>query len=140
MSANEPNHSHRKVTVGSERNFGIVFAVVFAIVGLGPLYHGGTIRFWALVVSAAFLICAFMVPWALRPLNRLWFKFGLLLHHVVNPIVMGLLYFGAVVPMGFLLRGLKKDLLRLKFDKTAASYWISRESPAPPPGRMTKQF
>lgn len=140
MSANEPNLSHRKVVVGSERNFGIVFAVVFAIVGLGPLYHGGSTRYWALVVSAAFLICAFMAPRVLQPLNWLWFKFGLLLHHVVNPIVMGLIYFGAVVPMGFLLRGLKKDLLRLKFDKAVASYWISRESPAPPPGRMTKQF
>ena|SRR5215475_13341091 len=140
MSTNEPVHSYRKVVVGSERNFGLVFAAIFTIVGFGPLYHGGPIRYWALIVAAAFFICAFMAPWVLRPLNRLWFRFGLLLHHIVNPIVMGLLYYGAVVPMGLVLRILKKDLLKLKFDKTAASYWTPRERPAPPPGRMSKQF
>lgn len=140
MSANEPIDSRRKVIVGSERNFGIVFAAFFALVGLGPLYHGGTIRYWAIVVSLVFLICAFGLPWVLRPLNRLWFKFGLLLHHIVNPIIMGVLYFGAVVPMGLLLVLLGKDLLRLKFDRAAKSYWIPRDLPAPPPGGMTKQF
>ena len=140
MATNEPVQSHRKVVVGSERSFGIVFAVVFSVVWLGPLYHGGAPRWWSLAVSAAFLFCAFAAPAFLRPLNRLWFKFGLLLHHVINPIVMGALYFGAVVPMGFLLRTVRKDLLRLKFDKNASTYWITREPPAPPPGGMTKQF
>jgi hypothetical protein len=140
MATNEPIQSHRKVTVGSERNFGIVFAVVFAIVGLAPLYRSGVVRWWAIALGMGFLICAYMAPWLLRPLNRLWFKFGLLLHHIVNPIVMGALYFGAVVPMGLLLRALGKDLLHLKFDKAAASYWVSRDPPAPRPGGMTKQF
>lgn len=140
MSTNEPVQSHRKVTVGTERNFGIIFAVVFAIVGLAPLYRTGLVRWWAVAVGVAFLICAFVAPRLLRPLNLLWFKFGLLLHHVVNPIVMGVLYFGAVVPMGLLVRALGKDLLRLKIDKAAASYWIPRDPPAPPPGGMTKQF
>jgi hypothetical protein len=128
------------VTVGSERNFGIVFAVVFAIIGIAPVYHGGALRWWAIGLGAAFVTCAFVARWLLRPLNRLWFKIGLLLHHVVNPIIMGALYFGTVVPMGLLLRALNKDLLRLKFDKAAASYWILRDPPAPPPGGMTKQF
>ena len=140
MATNEPIQSHRKVTVGTERNFGIIFAVVFAFIGLVPLYRGGTARWWAIALGAAFLFCAFLAPRLLRPLNHLWFKFGLLLHHVVNPIVMGGLYFGAVVPMGLLVRALGKDLLNLKFDKAAASYWIARDPPAPRPGGMTKQF
>ena len=140
MADNEPIQSHRKVTVGTERNFGIVFAVVFALIGLAPLYHGGHVRWWAIAICAAFLICAFMAPRLLRPLNRLWFKFGLMLHHVVNPIVMSALYFGAIVPMGLLMRALGKDLLHLKFDKAVTSYWIPRDPPAPPPGNMTKQF
>jgi hypothetical protein len=136
----EPSQSQRTVTIGSERNFGVVFAVVFAIVALGPLYHGGPVRWWAMALGVVFLFCAFAVPQALRPLNQLWFKFGLLLHHVVNPIVMGALYFGAIVPMGLILRALGKDLLRLKSDKASATYWIPRDPPAPPPGGMTKQF
>jgi hypothetical protein len=140
MATNEPIQSHRKVAVGTERNFGIVFAAVFAIIGFAQLYRGGAVRWWAIAIGAAFLICAFGAPWLLRPLNRLWFKFGLLLHHVVNPIVMGALYFGAVVPMGLLLRALGKDLLHLRFDNAAASYWILRDPPAPSPGGMTKQF
>jgi hypothetical protein len=140
MTTNESTESHRKVTIGTERNFGIVFAILFVIVGLAPLYHGGAMRLWAVALGAAFLFCAFMAPRLLRPLNHLWFKFGLLLHHVVNPIIMGALYFGAVVPMGLLLRVLGKDLLRLKSDKAAVSYWIPRDPPAPRPGGMTKQF
>jgi Saxitoxin biosynthesis operon protein SxtJ len=140
MADNEPIQSHRKVTVGTERNFGIVFAVVFSFIGLAPLYRSGYVRWWAIVICVVFLICAFIAPRLLRPLNILWFKFGLLLHHVVNPIIMGVLYFGAIVPMGLLVRVLGKDLLHLKFDKAAASYWILRDPPAPPPGNMTKQF
>jgi len=140
MVTNESIQSHRKVTVGTERNFGIVFAVVFAIIGLVPLYRGGAVRWWAIAIGLVFLICAFLAPWLLRPLNLLWFKFGLLLHHVVNPIVMGGVYFVAVVPMGLFVRALGKDLLRLKFDKAAASHWIPRDPPGPPPGGMTKQF
>lgn len=139
MTTNEPMQSHRPVTIGSERNFGIVFAIFLVIVGLLPLYRGG-IRWWAIALSAVFLTCALVAPRLLRPLNRVWFRFGLLLHHVVNPIIMGALYFGAVVPMGLLLRAFDKDLLHLKFDDTADSYWIQRNAPAPPPGGMTKQF
>jgi hypothetical protein len=140
MAANESLQSHRKVTIGTERNFGIVVAIVFVIFGVGPLYHGGAVRCWAVALSAASLGCAFVAPQLLRPLNHVWFKFGLLLHHVVNPIVMGALYFGAVVPIGLLLRVLGKDLFPVKFDKTLASYWIVRTPPAPPTGGMTKQF
>ena len=140
MDTNEPVASQRKVTIGSERNFGIIFAIVFALVGLAPLYHDGPVRWWSIVIGIAFLACALVAPRLLRPLNQLWFKFGLLLHRVVNPIIMFVLYFGTVVPMGILVRVLGKDLLHLRFDKGAASYWIPRSPPAPRPGGMTKQF
>lgn len=140
MATNEPIRSHRLVRVGSDRNFGLVFAVVFAIIALAPFYRTGTVRWWAIAAGAAFLIAAFMAPRLLRPLNLLWFKLGLLLHHIINPIVMAVLFFGAFVPMGLLVRALGKDLLRLNFDRAATSYWIPRDPPAPPPGGMTKQF
>src|ERR1700687_895006 len=132
MATNEPIQSHRKVIAGSDRSFGIVFTIVFAVIGLLPLTHG-EIRPWALIVAVAFAICAFTVPHVLRPLNRLWFLFGLALHHVVKPIVMGVIYYCAVVPMGLLLRVRGKDLLRLKRSEEAASYWITRNPPGPPP-------
>ena len=79
-------------------------------------------------------------PRLLQPLNRLWFKLGLLLHHVVNPVIMALMFYGAMLPMALLLRWLGKDLLRLKREPEAQSYWIAREPPAPAPGSMSKQF
>lgn len=140
MVTNEPVLSHRRLTVGSERNFGIVFAVVFTLVGLFPLVHGGFVRWWALAVGTCFLAFAFLLPRWLRPLNLLWFKFGLALHHVINPIVMGAIYYAAFVPMGLVVRAMGKDLLRRKRDEKLASYWIVREPPGPSRGSMSKQF
>ena len=88
----------------SERSLGITFAVVFAIVGLAPLIHGGTIRLWSLVVSLLFLVLSFVAPSMLRPLNLIWFRFGLLLHRVVNPVVLGAMFFVVITPMAFFLR------------------------------------
>ena len=140
MAANEPVVSHRKVIMGSNRSFGLVFAGFFAIVALLPLIHGGALRWWALTVAAAFAASALFAPRLLQPLNRLWFKLGLLLHHVVNPVIMALMFYGAMLPMALLLRWLGKDLLRLKREPEAQSYWIAREPPAPAPGSMSKQF
>ena len=140
MAANEPVVSHRKVAAGSDRSFGLVFAGFFLVVALLPLIHGGTVRWWALGAAATFAAAAFFVPSVLRPLNRLWFKLGLLLHHVVNPVVMGVMFYGAILPMALLLRALGKDLLRLKREPDAKSYWIAREPPGPEPRSMSKQF
>lgn len=140
MATNEPVRTYRKVTIGSERNFGVVFAVFFALVALVPNVHGGSTRWWALVVSAFFLSCAFLMPQLLKPLNILWFKLGLALHHIINPIVMAIMFYGAILPMAVLLRALGKDLLRLKRSPESATYWIPREPPAPGSGSMSKQF
>jgi hypothetical protein len=92
------------------------------------------------VVSASFFACAFFVPNLLKPLNLLWFNLGLALHHIINPIVMAVMFYGAILPMALLLRLLGKDLLRLKWEPESTSYWIPREPPAPAPGSMSKQF
>ena len=140
MAANEPVVSHRKVAAGSDRSFGLVFAAFFAVVALLPAIHGGPVRWWAMAISAAFAAAAFIAPRVLRPLNRAWYALGLLLHHVVNPVVMAVMFYGAILPMALLLRALGKDILRLKREPQAASYWIPREPPAPAPGSMRKQF
>lgn len=129
-----------EVKASSERSFGIVFAVVFAVIGLWPLVGGGAPRLWAVVIGAGFLALALLWTAPLRPFNQLWTRLGLLLHAVVNPVVMGFLFFGTVLPIGLLLRLTGKDLLNLKRDPGAASYWIERKPPGPKPETMIQQF
>lgn len=125
---------------GSDRAFGIVFAVVFAIVGIWPSIAGAAPRFWALGVAVAFLLAALLFAKALSPLNRLWFKFGLLLHRIVSPLVMGLLFFVTITPVALIMRLLGKDVLNLRFQRDAKSYWIARTPPGPAPDTMRRQF
>jgi len=130
----------REVKTSSDKSFGVVFAIVFSIIGLWPLISGGQPRSWALGVGAAFVGAAFLFPKALSPLNRLWTAFGLALHKVVNPLVMGLLFFMVVTPIGLLMRILGKRTLDLQFDKGRQSYWIERDPPGPAPDGMKNQF
>ena len=124
----------------SNRNFGLVFAGVFAIVGLLPLIHGDAPRSWSLAIAAAFAIAAFLSPGILAPLNHLWMKVGLLLHKVVSPIVLGLLFFLVITPMGVAMRIFGKDPLRLRREPASASYWIERTPPGPPSASFIDQF
>jgi predicted membrane metal-binding protein len=128
------------IQVGSEKSFGIVFAVVFAIIAALPLLHDEPVRWWSLAVAAVFLIAAFVAQPLLKPLNLLWFKFGLLLYKVVNPIVMGLLFYLTVAPMGIAMRLFGKDPLNRAFDPKATTYWIERDPPGPAPNTMKYQF
>ena len=132
------------IKVGSERSFGIVFAVVFVVIALLPLLakadQEGIVRIWALIVAAFFAISALTMPRILAPLNKLWFRFGLVLHKIVNPLIMGLLFFVTVTPIGLLMRALGKTPLQLGFDDNADSYWISRTPPGPAPETMKRQF
>ena len=125
---------------GSERGFAVVFAVVFALVGLWPLLSGGPVRAWALLIAAAFLLAGFAAPGILAPLNRLWFRFGMALGRIVSPVVMGIIFFGTVMPTGLLMRLFRKDLLRLRFDPVAESYWIPRDPPGPSAESLKQQF
>jgi hypothetical protein len=140
VTAVEPSRAHREVRVGSSRAFGFVFAAVFVVLAFGPLLKGHPVRLWALPVAAAFGLVAVAAPGLLRPLNLLWFRFGLLLHAVINPVVMSLIYWVSVVPVGLIMRAVGKDPLRLRRDAAAASYWVRREPPGPGSGTMSKQF
>lgn len=133
-------HGHHEVKVGGERGFGLVFAVVFAVIAAWPLMDGGAPRLWALVVAAGFLAVTWVRPRWLRPLNLVWFRFGLWLGAVVAPIVMALVFFLVVTPTGWLVRALGKDPLRLKLDRQAPSYWIERDEENNPMGSMKNQF
>jgi hypothetical protein len=130
----------RKVEMGSNRSFGLVFAAVFAIVALLPLKDGGPPVLWAAAAAALFLVVALALPRLLKPLNHLWFLIGLALHHVMTPLVMGLLYFLTVTPTGLVMRALGKTPLKLGRDPGVASYWILRTPPGPAPDSLRRQF
>jgi Saxitoxin biosynthesis operon protein SxtJ len=136
------------VKMGSERGFGIVFAVVFAVIGVWPAISLGwrprfdpaLLRWWSLAISAGFLALGLLYPPVLRPLNRLWFLFGMVLSRVMTPIVMGLLFILTVVPTAIVMRLRGHDLMRLKLDREAKSYWIMREPPGPSGNSMKNQY
>ncbi len=112
----------------------------FAAVTAFNFWHGGKLWPWSCTLAALLLAAALARPALLNPLNRAWLKFGLLLHKIVSPLVMALIFYGAVWPTGLVMRMLGKDLLRLKRAPDAASYWIERHPPGPLPETMKDQF
>ena len=128
------------VKTSSNRSFGVAFAAFFALLAALGLWHG-TARWpiW-LGLACAFLLLAFAVPRLLAPFNRLWTKFGLLLHRVVSPIFLTVLFYGCIVPVGFLMRLSGKDPLRLRYEPVAESYWIIRAPAGPSPDLFKNQF
>ena len=128
------------VKMGSERGFGIVFAIVFLIIALFPLLGDGGVRLWSVGVAAVFGGLAFLAPKFLAPLNRLWFRFGMLLSRIVSPIVMGILFFVTVTPTGLIMRARGKDLLRQKLDPDAETYWIEVDPEMAAQSSMKNQF
>jgi predicted membrane metal-binding protein len=141
-----PNESHEDYTRDEDvarppdRQFGLVFTAVFGVIGAWPLLGGRPVRWWSLGLAAAFLLAALVAPRILAPLNQIWLRFGLLLHKCVSPIILGLVFFSTVTPIGFLLRWLGKDPLRLRFDPDATTYWIERRPPGPAGRSMPNQF
>jgi hypothetical protein len=128
------------VKQSSNRTFGLVFAVFFALVAILPLLRGHAARLWALPVGALFLVAALAAPQMLTPLNRAWTALGTLLHAVVNPLVLGVLFYLVFPPFGWVLRRRGKDFLRLRPAPGAPTYWIARQPPGPPPASMSRQF
>lgn len=125
-----------KIKVSSNRSFGFVFSIVFLLIALWPLLNNSEIRIWSLIISVIFLILGFLNSIILNPLNILWFKFGLLLGKVISPLVMGLIFFCVVTPIGILMKIFKKDLLKLKYNNKN-SYWVDKNGPK---SKMSDQF
>ena len=120
----------------SNKSFGIVFFILFIIIGFYPLLNDGYIRIWSIVVSIIFLILGLSNAKILNPLNKVWFQFGIILGKIVSPIIMLLIFFFVVTPTGIIMRLLGKDLLNLKLSKKK-SYWIERVGPK---SKMKNQF
>ena len=123
--------------ISSNKSFGIVFFILFLIITLYPLSKGEDIRVWSGVISIIFLILGLLNSKVLSPLNKAWFKFGILLGRIVSPIIMGLIFFLVVTPIALIMRIIGKDLLNLKFNKEDKSYWIEKVGPK---SKMKNQF
>ena len=125
-----------EIKISSNRNFGIVFFIVFLIIALYPLAYSEEIRLWSLIISLIFLILGLINSKILTPLNKAWFKFGIFLGKIISPLIMGFIFFLVVTPIGLIMRLLKKDVLNLKYSNNK-SYWIEKNEPK---SKMKNQF
>ena len=115
------------IKIGSNKSFGIVFFIVFLIIALYPMLKGQDLRLWSLIISFIFLILGMINSSILTPLNKIWFKFGILLGNIISPIVMAIVFFGVVLPTGIVMKILRKDLIGLK-KNNKNTYWIEKKS------------
>ena len=121
----------------AEKNFGILFGLIFSIISFWPILSGSNFRLWSCIIAIIFFMCAFLKPIFFKPLNKVWIKFGEVLGLIIAPIVMALIYFIILTPISLIVRILGKDLLSLKFIKKQDTYWIRRVKKL---GTMKKQF
>ena len=112
-----------KIEIGSNRSFGIVFFLVFLVIGVFPIKSGGSINYLLLCISIIFLFLGIVNSKILTPLNKIWFKFGIILGHILSPVIMGLIFFMVVTPTAFVLKVFRKDVLNLK-NNNKKTYWI----------------
>tara|TARA_B100001057_G_scaffold194792_1_gene195626 strand:- start:716 stop:1099 length:384 start_codon:yes stop_codon:yes gene_type:complete len=124
------------IKIGSNKSFGIVFFVVFLLISFYPLLNNEGIRYWSLIISITFLILGILKSSFLSPLNKLWFKFGILLGKIISPIIMGIIFFLVVTPIGLIMRLFGKDVLNLK-KNDHKTYWIEKTGPK---SKMKNQF
>ncbi len=129
--------SQSKIKISSNRSFGLVFFIVFFIVGLWPIINNEPIRNWSIIISIFFLVLGLMNSKILTPLNKLWFRFGIFLGAIIAPIVMAIIFFLVVTPIGFMVKIAGKDLLMQKYENKKKSYWINRDKSI---GSMKRQF
>ncbi len=123
--------------ISSNKSFGILFFIVFFLIGIWPLFNGETLRIWPIPIALIFLVLGLINSKILTPLNLIWVKLGELLGRIIAPIVMALVFFVVLTPISLMLRLIKKDILKLKIFKKTESYWIKREKKI---GSMKKQF
>ena len=124
------------IKISSNRSFGIVFFIVFLLIALYPLTYSQDIRIWSVIISIIFLVLGLFNSKILTPLNKLWFKFGIFLGKIISPIIMGIIFYLVVTPIGLLMRLLGKDLINLKYNNNK-SYWIEKKGPK---SKMKNQF
>ena len=117
----------QKIKLPTNRNFGIVFSIVFLIIALWPLLKQNDLRLWSLSISGIFFVLGLLNSKLLAPLNKIWFKFGMLLGSFIAPIVMGIVFFFVVTPTGLIMKLLRKDLLNLKKNKKE-TYWLDKDN------------
>ena len=129
-------NNYDNIKISSNRSFGIVFFIVFLLIALYPLLKDDYVRIWSLIISIIFLILGVLNSKLLNPLNKIWFKFGLFLGKIISPIIMGVIFFLVVTPIGFLMKLLGKDLINLKFNNKK-TYWIEKSGPK---SKMKNQF
>ncbi len=132
--------SFRTIEASSNRKFGLTIGAALFALGLLPVVHHRAPHWWLLVVAVAFFLAGAVFPAVLTGANRAWFRLGLALNIIVSPIVMGALFFGAVTPVGWYLRKKGEDILALRSDPEASTYWIARDPPGPASGTLGKQF
>ena len=124
------------IKISSIRSFGLVFFVVFLLISIYPLLHGQNLRFWSLIVAIIFLALGLLNSKILTPLNKVWFKFGLLLGSIVSPVIMSIIFFFVVTPISFVMKILGKDILNLKRNNNN-TYWVEKSGPK---SKMKNQF
>ena len=124
------------IKISSNRSFGIVFFIVFLLISLYPLTYDEEIRVWSVIISLIFLVLGLLNSKILTPLNKLWFKFGIFLGKIISPLIMGIIFFLVVTPIGLIMRIFGKDLLNLKYNKKE-TYWINKSGPK---SKMKNQF
>ena len=125
-----------KIKIGSNKSFGIVFFTVFLIISIWPLLNSYEIRYWSLIISIVFLLLGILNSKILTPLNKIWFKIGILLGNVISPIVMSIIFFLVVTPTSLLMKLFGKDILGIKKNRSK-SYWIEKSGPK---SKMKNQF
>jgi Saxitoxin biosynthesis operon protein SxtJ len=140
LNLHEDLNRHQPVEGSSDRSFGLVFAVVFALLALAPLRHHQPFRWWAAGGAGGFLVLALALPQVLRPLNAIWLRLGLLMGRIVTPITLGIMFFVVFTPIGWVMRVTNKNPLGLRRDPNARSYWIVRPSGENLGAGMSRQF
>ena len=127
---------NKDIKISSNKSFGIVFFIFFLILSIYPLFKDGNFRIWTLILSIVFLILGLLNSSILSPLNKIWFKFGILLGNFVSPIVMGVIFFTVVTPTSIIMKILNKDLLNLKKNDNE-TYWVKKSEVK---SKMKNQF
>ena len=140
MSTHEDFSRQHDIRASSNRGFGWVFTIVFAVIAVWPLFFGGPLRWWSLITAGVFLVITLAAPALLALPNRLWLRFGLLLNRIVSPVVLAIMFYLVVTPTGMLMRVFAKDNLKLRERDKDGSYWVRRDPPGPKPDSLNNQF